>query len=141
MSTSRPAILATGSALPETIRKNDDPVFDWLRANPPAHQDLFGGYDERRVLAPGEQLADLMVEAATTALQRASVAATEVDVLLGYASVGTWEMPNDLVTVAQAVGAEQHDGDRARQQRVRELPARRRAGRRARRTWAAPRAC
>jgi 3-oxoacyl-[acyl-carrier-protein] synthase III len=100
----RPAILATGSCLPDTIRGNDDPIFDWLHQNPPPNLDLFEGYDQRRVLAPGEQLVDLMVEAARSALQRAALAAADVDLLIGYASVSTWEMPNDLTAVATKLG-------------------------------------
>ena len=96
----RPAILATGSCLPDTIRSNDDPIFDWLHQNPPPNANLFEGYDQRRVLAPGEQLVDRMVDAARSALQRAGLAAADVDLLIGYASVSTWEMPNDLTTVA-----------------------------------------
>lgn len=104
MSAIRPAILATGSALPETIRRNDDPIFDWLHQNPPPNQDLFEGYDQRRVLASGEQLVDLMVEAARSALERAALAAADIDLLIGYASVSTWEMPNDVTAVATKLG-------------------------------------
>ena len=100
----RPAIVATGSALPPTIRTNDDPVFAWLQAHPVPGHDLFSGYDERRVLAPGETLVDLMSTAATAALDAAGVAAADVDLLLGYASMSTWAMPNDLVTVARDLG-------------------------------------
>jgi 3-oxoacyl-[acyl-carrier-protein] synthase-3 len=100
----RPAILATGSSLPETVRTNDDPVFDWLRSHLETGKDLFQGYDQRRVLAPGEDLADLMVAAAQSALQRAAVAASDIDLLVGYASIGDWEMPNDLVRVADKLG-------------------------------------
>jgi 3-oxoacyl-[acyl-carrier-protein] synthase III len=104
MSPSGPAIIATGSAVPATIRQNDDPIFDWLHQHPPPNQDLFEGYDQRRVLAPGEQLADLMVEAARSALQRAALSPTEIDLLIGYASISTWEMPNDLTSVATTLG-------------------------------------
>jgi 3-oxoacyl-[acyl-carrier-protein] synthase-3 len=100
----RPAILATGSCLPDTIRRNDDPIFDWLHQNPPPNEDLFEGYDQRRVLAPEEQLVELMVEAARSALQRAALAAADIDLLIGYASVSTWEMPNDLTAVATKLG-------------------------------------
>lgn len=100
----RPAILATGSCLPETIRSNDDPIFDWLHQNPPPNEDLFQGYDQRRVLAPGEQLVDLMVEAARSALQRAALATADIDLLIGYASISTWEMPNELTAVATKLG-------------------------------------
>jgi 3-oxoacyl-[acyl-carrier-protein] synthase-3 len=95
-----PAIIATGSAVPATIRKNDDPIFKNLQKN----KKLFKGYRERRVLAPGETLAGLMVEAGSLALDNAGVAAGDVDVVLGYASFGTWAMPNDLVTMAAKLG-------------------------------------
>jgi 3-oxoacyl-[acyl-carrier-protein] synthase III len=104
MSPSGPAIVGTGSAVPATIRQNDDPIFDYLHQYPPPNQDLFEGYDQRRVLAPEEQLADLMVEAAEAALQRAALAPTDVDLLIGYASISTWEMPNDLTLVATKLG-------------------------------------
>lgn len=95
-----PAIIATGSAVPATIRKNNDPIFKHLQKN----KQLFKGYRERRVLAPGETLAGLMVEAGSLALDNAGVAAGDVDLVLGYASFGTWAMPNDLVTMAAKLG-------------------------------------
>jgi 3-oxoacyl-[acyl-carrier-protein] synthase III len=99
-----PAIVATGSALPAAVRTNDDPIFDWLRAHPPGGADLFAGYVERRVLGPEESLSDLMAAAARQALDRAGVAAGDVDLVVGYGSIGTWAMPNDLVTVAVDLG-------------------------------------
>jgi 3-oxoacyl-[acyl-carrier-protein] synthase-3 len=104
MTSSGPAILATGSAVPATVRTNDDPIFDWLHQHPPPNQDLFEGYEERRVLAPGENLTDLMVEAARSALERASLSPADIDLLIGYASISTWEMPNDLTVVATTLG-------------------------------------
>jgi len=104
MSPSGPAIVGTGSAVPATIRQNDDPIFDYLHQYPPPNQDLFEGYDQRRVLAPGEKVTDLMVEAAQAALQKAAVAAADVDLLIGYASISAWEMPNDLTAVATTLG-------------------------------------
>jgi 3-oxoacyl-[acyl-carrier-protein] synthase III len=99
-----PALLATGSALPATVRTNDDPIFDWLRAHHPAGADLFKGYIQRRVLAVGEQLADLMALAAKQALARTTLTSADIDLIVGYGSIGTWAMPNDLVTVAVALG-------------------------------------
>lgn len=98
------AILATGSAVPPGIRTNDDPIFDWIKANPPPGPPLFTGYKERRVLAPGATLASLMAEAAGAALTKASVAAADIDLVVGYASFGSWAMPNDLVTMASSLG-------------------------------------
>jgi 3-oxoacyl-[acyl-carrier-protein] synthase III len=99
-----PAILATGSAVPDTIRTNDDPIFDWLKANPPPGPPLFLGYKFRRVLAPGANLFDLMVQAAANALDGAGLAAGDIDLVLGYASFGSWAMPNDLVAMAAKLG-------------------------------------
>jgi 3-oxoacyl-[acyl-carrier-protein] synthase III len=104
MSRTGPALVATGSAVPATIRQNDDPIFDWLHQNPPPSQDLFEGYVERRVLAPGEKLTDLMVEAAQAALEKAALTPADIDLVIGYASISTWEMPNDLTTVATTLG-------------------------------------
>jgi 3-oxoacyl-[acyl-carrier-protein] synthase III len=97
----RPAILATGSAVPKTIRTNDDPIFDWLRAHPPPGQPLFEGYEERRILRPGERLTDLMVAAAQKAIDKAGLLPSDVDLLTGYASISEWQMPNELVVVAK----------------------------------------
>jgi len=104
MSPTGPAIVATGSAVPATIRQNDDPIFDYLHQYPPPNQDLFEGYVERRVLAPEEKLTDLMVEAARAALQKAALAPADIDLLIGYASISTWEMPNDLTSIATTLG-------------------------------------
>ena len=92
----RAAILGTGYAVPANVRKNDDPIFDWLRAHPPPGQDLFKGYDERRVLAAGESLIDIMVPAALRALDAAAVARHDIDLVLGDASVSDYIMPNAL---------------------------------------------
>jgi 3-oxoacyl-[acyl-carrier-protein] synthase III len=95
-----PAIIATGSAVPAGIRLNNDPIFK----NVPKAKGMFNGYVERRVLGPGETLAGLMVQAGSAALTNAGVAAGDVDLVLGYASFGTWAMPNDLVTTANQLG-------------------------------------
>jgi 3-oxoacyl-[acyl-carrier-protein] synthase-3 len=99
-----PALLATGSALPATVRTNEDAIFDWLRLHHPAGADLFKGYNERRVLAAGERLADLMVAAARQALARAALTPADIDLIVGYGSIGAWAMPNDLATVAVTIG-------------------------------------
>jgi 3-oxoacyl-[acyl-carrier-protein] synthase-3 len=102
----RPAILATGSAVPETIRTNDDPIFDWLRQHPPPGQSLFEGYEERRILRPGERLTDLMLEAAGKALSGAGLSSNGIDLLIGHASVSEWQMPNDLIAVGKELSLE-----------------------------------
>lgn len=99
-----PAIVGTGSRLPDTVRRNDDPIFDWLHQHTPPGTDLFKGYDERRVLADGESVVDLLVPAATQALERADRTVAEVDLVIGYASIGTWACPNDLAAAAGRLG-------------------------------------
>ncbi|MGH3692853.1 MAG: hypothetical protein ACRDRX_02415 [Pseudonocardiaceae bacterium] len=104
----RPAILGTGSCLPDTVRRNDDPVFDWLHRNNPAGSELFQGYEQRRVLAKGQTVVDIMVPAARRALAAAGRTIEQVDLLLGYASVSQWAMPNDLARVAARLGLPPH---------------------------------
>jgi 3-oxoacyl-[acyl-carrier-protein] synthase-3 len=104
----RPAIVGTGSCVPDKIRYNDDPLFDWLHEHNPPDANLFSGYEERRVLADGQGLADIMVPAALRALAAAERTIDEVDLLLGYASVSEWSMPNDLARVAARLGLPPH---------------------------------
>jgi 3-oxoacyl-[acyl-carrier-protein] synthase III len=99
-----PAVIATGSALPEQIRTNDDPIFDWLRNNPQYGQALFTGYDQRRVLGPGETVTSIMVAAARAALVQAALAPADIDLLLGYGSVGEYITPNTLAQVHAELG-------------------------------------
>lgn len=99
-----PAIVATGSALPEQIRTNDDPIFDWLRENPQYGQALFTGYSQRRVLGPGETVTSIMVAAARAALVQAQLAPSEIDLLLGVGSVGEYITPNTLAQVHAELG-------------------------------------
>jgi 3-oxoacyl-[acyl-carrier-protein] synthase-3 len=99
-----PAIVATGSAMPEQIRTNDDPIFAWLREHEPPGQNLFYGYNQRRVLGPGESVTSIMVEAARTALVSAGLEPSEIDMLLGYGSVGEYVTPNTLAQVHAELG-------------------------------------
>ncbi len=103
MATRHPRILGAGYALPASVRKNDDPIFDWLNQHPPS-ESPFTGYDERRVLADGENLVDIMVPAAQQALQAASLKPADVDLLLGCGSVSQYWNPNDLSLVHQRLG-------------------------------------
>jgi 3-oxoacyl-[acyl-carrier-protein] synthase III len=99
-----PGLVATGSALPEQIRTNDDPVFDWLRENPQYGEGLFTGYDQRRVLGPGESVSSIMVAAARAALVKGGIASEQVDMVLGYGSVGQYITPNTLAQVHAELG-------------------------------------
>ena len=60
-----PRIVGTGYAVPSKIRTNDDPIFQWLKNNPP-RQSPFKGYVERRVLKRGEDLMTINIGDAVT---------------------------------------------------------------------------
>ncbi len=102
-----PALIATGSALPPQIRTNDDPVFNWLRENAPQGQQLFTGYSQRRVLGPGETVTSIMVAAARTALLNGKLDPAQIDMLLGFGSVGQYVTPNTLAQVHEELGLDQ----------------------------------
>jgi 3-oxoacyl-[acyl-carrier-protein] synthase III len=104
VTTVQPALIATGSALPEQIRTNDDPIFDWLRNNPQYGAKLFTGYEQRRVLGPGETVTSIMVAAARAALVNGATDAEQIDLLLGYGSVGEYVTPNTLAQVHAELG-------------------------------------
>jgi 3-oxoacyl-[acyl-carrier-protein] synthase-3 len=97
-------ITGLGFALPETVRRNDDPVFDWIRHNNPDYAKLFQGIDERRVLAPGESLDALMLAAAVQALDDAGLAPGTIDLLIGLVSVSDYVTPNALVKLHDDLG-------------------------------------
>jgi len=99
-----PRILGTGYCVPKTIRGNDDPIFAWLHANDPPGKHLFAGYEQRRVLAPGEDLMTIMVPAARSALAAATLAAGDVDLLLGIGSVSAFDPPNALSQLHRELG-------------------------------------
>jgi 3-oxoacyl-[acyl-carrier-protein] synthase III len=100
----QPAIVATGSSMPEQIRTNDDPIFDWLREHQPSGQNLFYGYSQRRVIGPGESVTSIMVGAARAALVQGQIDPSEIDMLLGYGSVGEYVTPNTLAQVHAELG-------------------------------------
>ena len=97
-----------GFAVPETVRRNDDPIFDWIRQNNPDYAKLFQGIDERRVLAPGESLDSLMLAAAGRALEEAGRAPRDIDLLIGLASVSDYVTPNALVKLHADLGLPAH---------------------------------
>jgi 3-oxoacyl-[acyl-carrier-protein] synthase III len=99
-----PAILGLGQALPTLLRGNDDPVFDWIRANDPTGGKLFTGYVERHVLAGSEAIEDFMAAAARAALADAQLQAKDIDLMLGYSSVSEYASPNGLARVHALLG-------------------------------------
>jgi 3-oxoacyl-[acyl-carrier-protein] synthase-3 len=104
MSAGTPRILGLGYEVPATVRGNDAPIFDWLKAHAQPGRDLFEGYVERRVLAEGEDLMTLMVPAACKAMRAAGLGPLEVDLLLGCGSVSAYLDPNDLCRLHHELG-------------------------------------
>lgn len=102
--TAAPRIVGVGYEVPANKRGNDDPIFDWLKEHNPAGSNLFRGYVDRRVLAFGENLMTIMVPASLRALRAAAVAPGEIDLLIGYASVSSFETPNELGRLHQQLG-------------------------------------
>jgi 3-oxoacyl-[acyl-carrier-protein] synthase-3 len=100
--------LGIGHALPEQVRRNDDPVFADVRGTARhggvTEAQLFTGMRERRVLAPDEEIEELMARAAREALAQAGVPAERVDRLYGYSSVSEYITPNGLFRVHAALG-------------------------------------
>ncbi|MGH7620263.1 MAG: 3-oxoacyl-ACP synthase, partial [Gemmatimonadaceae bacterium] len=86
----RAAIVSTAYAVPPKIRHNDDPIFDYIKDHDPTHGKLFYGYKERRVLDDKEKIEPYIVHAAQSALQEANIAPADVDLLLGYVSIGQY---------------------------------------------------
>ena len=98
------SILGVGHSLPDTIRENADPVFDYIRAHPGSNSDIFAGLKHRRVLGPNESVTSIMVTAAQNALASADLKAGDIDMLLGAASLGEYHSPNALSAVHAALG-------------------------------------
>lgn len=90
--------------VPEQVRGNDDPIFDWLRNNPSYGSKLFTGYKDRRVLGPGETVTSIMVRAAEQAMLDAGVGPRDIDLLVGQASVSRYISPNSLAEVHASLG-------------------------------------
>ncbi len=108
MTDTRIAITGTGAAVGDIIRGNDDPVFAWVRQNPPPNHDIFDGLTYRRVLGPGQTVVSIAVAAATQALQEAHVAIAEVDLLIGAATMGEYVAPSALGAVHAQLGLPCH---------------------------------
>ncbi len=103
-STERIAITGTGAAVGDIIRTNDDPVFAYVIANPPPNHDIFAGLKDRRVLGPGQTVTSIAVAAAREALLDANIAAAEVDLLIGAATMGQYLAPSPLAEVHAQLG-------------------------------------
>jgi 3-oxoacyl-[acyl-carrier-protein] synthase III len=94
-------IIGIASRLPDAIRLNDDPIFDWLRAHPPKGTDLFTGYEKRHVLSEGETVLDILVPAAKMAIDDAGLEPPQIDMVIGCVSPSTFILPSDLFALTQ----------------------------------------
>ncbi len=99
-----PRIIGTGWKVPDKIRLNDDPIFEWLREHVPNANQLFSGYDKRHVLSEGEELIDIMLPAAQMALSSAGRSPEDIDILIGRGSVSAYYQPNMLLQLHQKLG-------------------------------------
>jgi 3-oxoacyl-[acyl-carrier-protein] synthase-3 len=103
----QPRITGLGYFVPPNLRTNDDPIFDWLHKylkDNPDEKNPFQGYKTRVVLGPGEDLMTMMVPAAMNALEAAHLQPSDIDMLLGYASVSPWANPNELSHLHKTLG-------------------------------------
>lgn len=92
--TSLPAGVVTNAAIAERIGKSDD----WIYTRT--------GIRERRHAAPGERLVNHAVAAGRSALERAGVAAAELDLIVVGTLTPDAPMPSTAAMVAHALGAE-----------------------------------
>lgn len=99
-----PRITGLGYALPQSIRRNDDPIFDWLKKHVTDGEKLFTGYHARHVLHEGEELVSIMLHAAKKAMDHAGIGASEVDILIGTGSMGQYSNPNELNALHKELG-------------------------------------
>lgn len=97
------SLLGLGAALPSRVVSNDEVAGrlgladGWIERRT--------GIEERRVLAEGETLTGLAVEAAEAALADAGVRACEIDVVLAATTGGDEVLPNLGPVLAHAIGA------------------------------------
>ncbi len=99
-----PRITGSGFSVPAKTRKNDDPIFDWIKENIPDNDKLFTGYDIRHILGYEEDLMTMMVPAAQAAMTKANIQPGDVDILLGTGSVGSFRDPNQLSELHNLLG-------------------------------------
>lgn len=100
-----PRIIGSGWHVPKEIRKNNDPIFNWLRENHPnGKKKYFAGYENRHVLTGDEALIDIMLPAAIMALKKANKRPEDIDYLIGIGSISKYIMPNMLSEVHKRLG-------------------------------------
>ena len=97
-------VIGMGHRVPDQVRKNDDPIFDWVKKNVPGWNELFTGYVERRILAPGETVLDILEPAARMAIDDAELTTADIDVVIGCVSPNTYVTPADLFALSGRLG-------------------------------------
>jgi 3-oxoacyl-[acyl-carrier-protein] synthase-3 len=97
-------ILSTGSYVPERVVTNaevdalmGESTNEWLLENV--------GIRERRWMAPDQTTSDLIVEASRTALERAGVAAADLDLIIVSTDTPDYLSPSTSVVVQHKLGA------------------------------------
>src|SRR5258706_4453224 len=93
-------IIGMARHLPDTIRTNDDPIFDWIHKNHPDGEGLFTGYGKRHLLAQGETLLDILTPAARMAIDDAGLETRQIGIVIGCISPNTYFVPAGLFTLA-----------------------------------------
>lgn len=97
-------VIGLGHRVPEQIRRNNDPIFDWLKKNVKDWDELFYGYEERHILSPGETVLDILEPASRMAIADAELAASDIDVVIGCVTPGTYVVPSDLFDLTRRLG-------------------------------------
>lgn len=97
-------IIGTGSAVPERVVSNDDLAAivetsdEWIRTRT--------GIRQRRICSGGENVSSLAAQAAQAALQDASVAADEIDIIIVATTTADHCFPSAACEVQAAIGAQ-----------------------------------
>jgi 3-oxoacyl-[acyl-carrier-protein] synthase-3 len=99
MTDSSIGIIGMAKKLPDAIRSNDDPIFDWIHKNHPDGEGLFTGYNKRHVLSKGEAVLDILTPAALMAIDDAGLETSQIDIVIGAISPNTYFVPPDLFTL------------------------------------------
>lgn len=104
MNSAAVGVIGVGHKLPHQVRKNDDPIYDWLKKNVAGWDKLFFGYKERRILAPGETVLDILEPAAQMAIDDADLTTADIDAVIGCVTPGTYVVPADLFALTGRLG-------------------------------------
>ena len=101
-----PRLTGLGFSVPANVRTNNDPIFNYLKAHG-GGDGLFQGYNQRRVLAPAEDLMTMMLPASQNALSDAGLEASDIDLLVGMGSISPYATPNELCLLHKLLGLDE----------------------------------